>query len=35
VGDLLEITSGIKAGDVVATSNVTTLADGVRVAGAR
>jgi membrane fusion protein (multidrug efflux system) len=35
VGDLIEITSGIKAGDTVATSNVTKLADGVRIAGAR
>ena len=32
VGDLIEITSGLKAGDKVATSNVTQLADGVRVA---
>jgi membrane fusion protein (multidrug efflux system) len=35
VGDLIEITSGIKAGDTVATSNVTKLADGVRIAGTR
>ena len=32
VGDLVEITSGLKAGDVVATSNVAQLADGTRVA---
>ena len=32
VGDLTEITSGLKAGEKVATSNVTQLADGVRVA---
>src|SRR5688572_5378269 len=32
VGDLIEITSGLKAGEKVATSNVTQLADGVRVA---
>jgi multidrug efflux pump subunit AcrA (membrane-fusion protein) len=31
VGDLIEITSGLKAGEQVATSNVTQLADGVRV----
>ena len=31
VGDLIEITSGLKAGEKVATSNVSTLADGVRV----
>ena len=35
VGDLIEITSGIKAGDTVATSNVTKLADGVRIGGTR
>ena len=35
VGDLIEITSGVKAGDVVATSNVAQLADGVRVTGTR
>lgn len=35
VGDLIEITSGVKAGDAVATSNVAQLADGVRIAGAR
>ncbi len=32
VGDLIEITSGLKAGEKVATSNVAQLADGVRVA---
>jgi membrane fusion protein (multidrug efflux system) len=32
VGDLVEITSGLKAGEKVATSNVTQLADGVPVA---
>ena len=32
VGDLIEITTGLKAGEQVATSNVATLADGVRVA---
>jgi len=32
VGDLTEITSGLKAGEKVATSNVAQLADGVRVA---
>jgi membrane fusion protein (multidrug efflux system) len=32
VGDLVEITSGLKTGEKVATSNVTQLADGVRVA---
>jgi RND family efflux transporter MFP subunit len=31
VGDLIEITSGPEAGEKVATSNVSTLADGVRV----
>ena len=30
-GDLVEITSGLKAGENVATSNIATLADGVRV----
>ena len=36
VGDLIEITSGVKAGDAVATSNVAQLADGVRIiAGTR
>lgn len=35
VGDLIEITSGVKAGDAVATSNIAQLADGVRIAGAR
>ena len=32
VGDLIEITSGLKAGENVATSSVAQLADGVRVA---
>jgi RND family efflux transporter MFP subunit len=32
VGDLIEITTGLKAGEKVATSNVAQLADGVRVA---
>ena len=32
LGDLVEITSGLKAGERVATSNVTQLADGVPVA---
>ena len=31
-GDLVEITSGLKAGENVATTNVATLADGARVA---
>jgi RND family efflux transporter MFP subunit len=35
VGDLIEITSGVKAGDTVATSNVTKLSDGARIAGRR
>lgn len=35
VGDLIEITSGVKAGDAVAMSNVAQLADGVRIAGTR
>jgi multidrug efflux pump subunit AcrA (membrane-fusion protein) len=35
VGDLIEITSGVKAGDAVATSNVAQLADGVRIIGTR
>lgn len=35
VGDLIEITSGIKAGETVATSNVVQLADGVRITGTR
>ncbi len=35
VGDLIEITSGLKAGDVVATSNVAQLADGMRITGTR
>ena len=30
-GDLVEITSGLKAGENVATTNVATLADGIRV----
>jgi len=32
LGDLVEITSGLKAGEKIATSNVTQLADGVHVA---
>jgi multidrug efflux pump subunit AcrA (membrane-fusion protein) len=32
VGDQIEITTGLKAGETVATSNVATLADGARVA---
>jgi RND family efflux transporter MFP subunit len=35
VGDLIEITSGVKAGDALATSNVAQLADGMRITGAR
>jgi membrane fusion protein, multidrug efflux system len=35
VGDSIEITSGVKAGDAVATSNVAQLADGVRIVGVR
>ena len=35
IGDLIEITNGVKAGDVVATSNVAQLADGVRITGAK
>ena len=35
VGDLIEIASGIKAGDAVATSNVAQLADGMRITGTR
>jgi RND family efflux transporter MFP subunit len=35
VGDLIEITSGVKTGDVVATSNVARLADGMRITGTR
>ena len=35
VGDLVEITSGVKAGDAVATSNLAQLTDGVRVAVGR
>jgi RND family efflux transporter MFP subunit len=33
VGELIEITSGLEAGETVATSNVTQLTDGARVAG--
>jgi RND family efflux transporter MFP subunit len=32
IGDSVEITSGLKAGETVATTNVATLADGARVA---
>jgi len=32
LGELIEITSGLEAGDIVATSNVTQLTDGARVA---
>jgi multidrug efflux pump subunit AcrA (membrane-fusion protein) len=32
VDDLIEITSGVKAGDIVATSNVSQITDGVRIA---
>jgi membrane fusion protein, multidrug efflux system len=35
VGDLIEITSGVEAGETVATSNVTKLSDGARIAAAR
>ncbi|OFW34720.1 MAG: hypothetical protein A3F70_12005 [Acidobacteria bacterium RIFCSPLOWO2_12_FULL_67_14] len=35
VGDLIEITSGVKPGDRVVTSHVAQLADGVRITGAR
>jgi len=35
VGDLVEITSGLKAGEVVAATNVTQLVDGAQVAEAR
>jgi RND family efflux transporter MFP subunit len=35
VGDLIEITTGVKAGEVVAASNVAQLADGVRITGPR
>lgn len=35
VGDLIEITSGLKAGDAVAASNVAQLADGMRITGTR
>ena len=35
VEGLIEITTGVKAGDVVATSNVAQLADGVRITGAK
>jgi membrane fusion protein, multidrug efflux system len=34
-GDLVEITSGLKAGENVATTNVATLADGVKVAAGK
>jgi membrane fusion protein (multidrug efflux system) len=34
-GDLVEITSGLKAGENVATTNVATLADGIRVAAGK
>ena len=33
MGEFIEITSGLQAGDVVATSNVAQLTDGARVAG--
>ena len=35
VGDLVEITSGLARGEIVATSNVAQLADGVRIAAAK
>ena len=35
VEGLIEITNGVKAGDVVATSNVAQIADGVRITGAK
>ena len=35
VGELVEVTTGVKTGDVVATSNLNQLADGVRVAVAK
>jgi len=35
VEGLIEITTGVKAGDVVATSNVAQIADGVRITGAK
>jgi RND family efflux transporter MFP subunit len=35
VGDMVEITTGLKAGEKVATTNVTQLADGVRVGGGK
>ena len=35
VGDQIEITSGVKAGDAVVTSNVGQLADGVPISGTR
>jgi len=35
VGDLVEITSGLKAGDTVATSNVAQITDGVRISEGR
>jgi multidrug efflux system membrane fusion protein len=31
VEDLIELTSGVKAGDTVATSNVERMADGMRI----
>jgi multidrug efflux pump subunit AcrA (membrane-fusion protein) len=31
VGDLIEITKGLKAGERVATTNVAQLADGIKV----
>ena len=35
VGDLIEIITGVKAGDAVATSNVAQIADGVRITPTR
>jgi multidrug efflux pump subunit AcrA (membrane-fusion protein) len=35
VGDRLEIGDGLKAGELVATSNTATLADGMRVAAGK
>ena len=35
VEDLIEVTSGVKAGDTVATSNIAMLTDGTRITGAR
>jgi RND family efflux transporter MFP subunit len=35
VEDLIELTSGVKAGDTVATSNLAMIADGMRITGAR